>query len=278
MLIEDSESVIDGHVEPGLADVGTVAAIAVVVFAPSVALHEVAHAVAGFAAGGQPHLISSTDLRGDWSALNPIGFVWLGLSGSLLNWALAWIGLIAFQRLAPMQSTWRALAWLGLTVNGLIASVYMIISPAVGFGDWMTIVSQFNAVGILRGVASTMGIVVTWAWFRTVRRTLGQLVGPGPRMVERSRRIALVGWVTGGALAAAAALMSPLGLRWAIAIAIGSTMGTTWPMLAAARSVHRVPPSQEVGVGPIGRRWGWLVVAGVVAVVFVGGFGRGFTW
>ena len=279
-MTDRSEAWHGAPTEVGRPDVVAIAAVAIVAFAPTVALHEAAHAVAGIAAGGHPTLMSSTDLRGDWSALTPTGFVWLGLSGSLLNWALAFLGLLAFERLDPRRSKWRLLSWLILTANGLIAAVYMTISSAVGFGDWMTILSQHPAVNILRGVASAVGLALTLAWLRLVRRTLAELVGVGPPMVvvARARRIAMVSWLTGGALAAAAALMSPLGLGWALAIAVGSTMGTTWPMLAAARSVHRTPPRDGAEPGLIEPSWALVAAAGVMAAVFVLGFGRGFTW
>lgn len=47
--------------------------------------HELAHVFAGSLAGGSPTLITSTEVRGDFEARSPAGFVAFGIAGSVVN-------------------------------------------------------------------------------------------------------------------------------------------------------------------------------------------------
>lgn len=255
----------------------TVVAIACVVYASAIALHELAHALTGLAVGGQPTLISSTDVRGNWENVGQLGFMALGMSGSAVNWLLAVLGIIWIQRARPRSSA-RFFPWLLLAVNGFIPSVYMVASPLLGFGDWMTILSRFQHQLILRVFIAIVGINVAFAWFALVSRWLTRIVAgvPEGRRIPLARRLTLTSWLTGGVLAVAAALLSPLGLPRALLIAAGSTLGTTFLILPAARLAEsarrRVAPTIWDGVGP---GLVWTPVGTLLAAVFIFFLGRG---
>jgi len=60
----------------------TAIAIAWIVYATAIALHEAGHYVAGLLVGGTPTLLSTTDLRGSWAGVTAAGLVASGASGS----------------------------------------------------------------------------------------------------------------------------------------------------------------------------------------------------
>lgn len=255
----------------------TTAALAVVTYASALMLHEIGHALAGAAVGGTPTLISSTDLRGDWSSVSTPGFLLIGISGSLVNWILAGLGLILLRRKTPASAHLKFLAWLLLAVNGFMASVYMVVSPLLGFGDWATLLGRLSARWPLRLVTALVGGVLTLWWFRLSARWLACLVaGAGVEArLGTARALVASSWCTGGVLSIMAALFSPLGLAWAVPIAVGSTLGTTWPLLPAARSAAEQGCEEPVGLNGISRSWAWQLGAVAVGLVFVFGFGPG---
>ena len=82
-------------------------------------------------------------------------------------------------------------------------------------------------------------------------------------------------WLSGGAVAVAAALWSPLGLTWAVPIAAGSTLGTTWPMMGAARLAAERRPGTDVDSPGIGPSHLWMAGGAILGLAFVGFVGRG---
>lgn len=107
----------------------TVVAIAVVTYTSAIMLHEGAHAVAGVLVGGDSTMISSTDLRGDWSGVTTPGYVLISVSGSLINAMLAALGVFLLWSKRVRTDAQRFFAWLMLAVNGFVA----------GFGPGMAL-------------------------------------------------------------------------------------------------------------------------------------------
>lgn len=273
----------------------TVVAVAVVVYGTAVMLHELGHVAAGWLGGGAPDFVSSTDTRGDWSAMGRGGFVALGASGSAVNVALAALGLVLLGRLRRHQPRGGGylFAWLLFAVNATLAGVYLTISPLAAFGDWNTVLRRFEPQVPLRLLAAAAGAAMTvWAT-RTAARALRPLISslPAERRTTLTLRLVRTCWLAGTAAAVAAALLSPLGLGWALFIATGSTLGCTWPMLLAARRAaegDRAGPRTDDGGleqagqgaddGPVelvGAHRGWIAAGVVVAAVFVFVFGPG---
>jgi hypothetical protein len=212
-------------------DVPTVVGMSVVVFAVALAVHELAHAVVASLHGADPALVSSTDMRGDMSALDQGATAWTAAAGSLANWGLAFLGLAILH--AATGPSGRILGWIVAAVNGLIPATYMIASPLIGFGDWMTAIARLDARAPLRVVVGVVGVGLLAGWARLLGRRLELLLDPvaDTRREHSAVRLTRTVWISGGTLALAASLFSPLGPFWAIPIALGSTLGTTWPLL-----------------------------------------------
>lgn len=236
-----------GRIDRASLHLPTVAAVGVLVFAVALITHELAHAIVAYALGGGPALISSTDTRGDWSGLSANDILLVGVSGSAVNAVLAGVGWLVFRRGVGKPTTGTALAWLTFAVNAWIPTTYLVVSPAFGFGDWATIIAEFPNRGPLRASLAVTGLFVAGLLWKGTVATLARLVGNGPKESRRlqASRLVRTAWLAGGAVAVAASLLSPLDLTWAVPIAAGSTLGTTWPILAAADRVaeHPVPGS-----------------------------------
>lgn len=255
---------------PGAGTTWTAIAIAWIVYAAAIVLHEAGHYVAGLLVGGAPTLLSTTDLRGSWEGVSAAGLVAIGASGSMVNVVLAVAGWL-LARARPRSAALRWLAWLTVAVNGFIVGLYMIVSPALDFGDWNTILRSFAWHQGLRVAFVLIGIVATLRWFQLVRNLAGGAV-PGLGAGWGAPLVRIV-WLASGALAAAAALLSPLGWRWAIPISIGSTLGTTWPMVVAARAAARGASGD--GGETLRASPAWIAAGSATALVLVLVFGPG---
>ncbi len=255
----------------------TVVAIAVTVYAVGIALHELGHVTAGIVVGGNPALVSSTDVRGDWSEVSRGGDVLIGISGSLVNWILAALG-YCMLRVRKISGASRYFAWLLMAVNGFFAFVYMAASPLIAFGDWVTILRGFPLETPLRVVTSAMGIALTCWWMRLSARQLAPLF-PAPTQAARLAKaypVTLTSWLAGGSIAAVASLLRPLELRWALIVAIASTFGTTWTLRPTARLAARHELSAEEGhAQSIGPSVTWMVAGTAIGLAFVFWLGPG---
>ncbi|MDX1493625.1 MAG: hypothetical protein R3253_06185 [Longimicrobiales bacterium] len=256
-------------------DLLTVAAAAVLVYAITLIVHELAHALSAMAAGGEVSLISSTDTRGDWSQLSERDVVLVGLSGSAVNALLALIGWLVARRHMGRPTTVTLLAWLFFAVNAWMPVSYLVASPVFDVGDWATIVDAFPNRGPLRASLAATGLFTAGLLWKETVPSLARLVGNGSAVDRRLRaeRLVRVAWGAGGSIAVVAALFSPLALSWALPIAAGSTLGTTWPMLPAADRVGQHPvPGAPLSVS---RSWTIIVLGAVVGMVLAGVFGPG---
>lgn len=247
------------------------------VYALALIGHELAHASAGLALGGRPTLVSATDAMGDWSGLGQTDVLLVGISGSVANGIMALVSWLLFRRSVAGRSpsTMALVAWIAFAVNAWIPVSYLVVSPALGFGDWATIIDQYPNRGPLRASLSVTGLFIAGLVWKETGPSLARLVGNGSSADRTARAVRIVraAWLTGGGVAVLAALFSPLHPPWAIGIAVGSTFGTTWPLLPAAGTVTETP----VPGSPLTVPRSWLVVAlGLTAGgVLVGVFGPG---
>lgn len=260
---------------PPELDLLTVAAAAILIYSTALVFHEAAHALLALVAGGEPFLISSTDTRGDWSRLGERDILLVGLSGSAVNLLLALAGWLLFRRQAGRPATVALLAWLCFAVNAWMPVSYLVVSPIFGFGDWATIVDAFPNRGPLRASLAATGLFMAGLLWKETVPSLARLVGNGSAAHRRHRAgwLVRVAWAAGGSVAMVASLLSPLALIWALPIAAGSTLGTTWPILPAADRVGEHPvPGKPLSVP---RSWPLIVLGAAAGVVLLGVFGPG---
>lgn len=214
----------------------SISILASAAYALSIGLHEAAHAITGLITGGAPALVSSTDVRGDFSGVSDAGYAAIGASGSLVNLLAAAVGYVLLQPSAHRTDGVRVFGWVLFAISGFIPFVYLVFSPLLGFGDWTSVFNRLDAPLPFRLAASGAGVLLSFVWFRLSSRILAGMIGENAHASRKgiAQKIAVTSWLAGTAVALAAAILSPLDFAWALLIATGSTMGTTWLLLPAA--------------------------------------------
>lgn len=228
--------------------------------------HESAHVLAGWLSGGSPTLITATEVRGDFGALSPAGFLALGASGSLVNVLLCGLGWWGLKR-TSISAESRLSAWFFFAVNGMLVTTKMMGEAMAGFGDLMTILRPFESTTYPRVLVAVGGTVGVIFMVRRAGATLAMLVPPGEpqkRTVE-ALRIVSIGALVSGILVLGGAVASPVGTVRGILLALGAGLGPFLPLLFATRIVQRTPSihADAVATGT----WPWILAAGAMTLV-----------
>jgi len=254
--------------------IGAIAASAVLTISLAAMCHEAGHVLAGRMAGGSPTLITATETKGDFDALSPGGFVALGISGSLVNVLFAALGWWALRR-RPETAEGRLTAWFFFGVNGMIAALKMMGEPMMGFGDWMTILRPFPALGTTRIVAALAGTAAVAFMVRRSGRELSGLVPAGdpPRRRAEALRIISLGGLASSGLLLMASAMSPLGLTRATLLALGAGLGPFVALVFGVRFVAGAEPPSREDARPGGWPWYLGAAAATALLWFVVGPG-----
>lgn len=221
--------------------------------------------------------VSSVGVVGEWSRLDDGGAILVGVAASVMSLALAAVGgwLAHLRRGRP--GTFQLFGWIVLMLNLWIVVVSAIVSPVAGTGDWMVIVDRFPNRLALQASIRVGGLFAAAAVWRITVPTLARVVGNGLAAHREERGAAIVWsvWLSSGALALVGALLAPAGLALSVAVALGGTLGSTWPILFAGRSIGEVPvPGNPL---KLQGRAGLLVVATLTGLAFVTVMGRGLS-
>jgi len=229
--------------------------------------HEGAHVLAGWSAGGTPHLLTSTEVVGDFDTLSPGGFVALGASGSVMNLLFCLVGWWLLGRSRTMGPHLRLFAWFLFAVNGMLVVTAMMGESLVGFGDWMTILRPWPATGSLRilfAVLGTLGLIVM---VRRSGSTLGTILPPGETSWRRAEavRIVLIGAAASALLVLGGAAASPVGSTRGVLLALAAGLGPFVPIAFGLRFALRV--DSRVADVPPSSGWPWLAATVVVVLL-----------
>jgi hypothetical protein len=256
---------------PRLLDLWTIAAIAVSAAVITDFIHEgLGHGGMCLATGAKPLVLStvhfecSADTR-----LVAAG----GTLANLIFGALFW-GAARAVKAAP----WRYFFWLLMTLNLFDAGGYFLFSGIGNFGDWAAVVAGWQPPWAWRVGLIALGAVTYFLFFvplcvRELRPFLGK---DAEIRVRRARQLTVVPYLTGGVLSCAAGVLNPVGplliLVSAAAASFGGHSGLAWmwTLLHGPRI-----PSSELQMPEIERNRGWMIVAAVLAIVFIAGLGPG---
>ncbi len=200
-----------------------------------------------------------------------------GTLANLIFGAVFWGAARASKRSAP----WRYFFWLLMTFNLLDAGGYFLFSGIGNFGDWSAVVAGWQPAWAWRIGLVALGTVTYFLLFVPLCvRELRPFLGKDPEMrVPRARGLAVVPYLTSGILSCVAGALNPVGplliLLSAAAASFGGHSGLAWmwTLLHGPRI-----PSSELQMPEIERSWGWMIAAGVLAIVFVTVLGPGVTF
>lgn len=257
---------------PRLLDLCTIAAIAVSAAVITDFIHEgLGHGGMCLATGAKPLVLStvhfecSADTR-----LVAAG----GTLANLIFGALFWSAARAVKQAAP----WRYFFWLLMTLNLFDAGGYFLFSGIGNFGDWAAVVAGWQPPWAWRVALVALGAVTYFLLFvplcvRELRPFLGK---DAEIRVRRARQLTVVPYLTGGILSCAAGALNPVGplliLVSAAAASFGGHSGLAWmwTLLHGPRI-----PSSELQMPEIERNRGWMIVAAILAIMFIAGLGPG---
>jgi hypothetical protein len=258
--------------DPYLPDRWTIAAIAIAAMVIADIIHEgLGHGGMCVATGGQPLVLStvhfecSADTR-----LVAAG----GTLANLIFGALFWGAARAVKQSAP----WRYFFWLLMTFDLLDAGGYFLFSGIGNFGDWAAVVAGWQPPWAWRVGLVALGAVTYFLLFvpLCLRELLPFLGTDAEIRVRRARQLTLVPYLTAGVLSCAAGALNPVGpiliLMSAAAASFGGHSGLAW-MWTLLRG-PRIP-SSALQMPEIERNRGWMIVAVVLAIMFIAGLGPG---
>jgi hypothetical protein len=235
-------------------------------------IHEgLGHGGMCIATGGQPLAISTVHFECS------VDTRLVAAGGTLANFvfgSLFWVAARAVKHTA----SWRFFFWLLMTLNLFDAGGYFLFSGVGNFGDWAAVVAGWQPAWAWRVGLIALGAVTYFWWFvpfclRELRPFLGR---DGQIRVRRARRLMLTSYCTAGILSCVAGALNPVGPLLILVSAAASSFGGhsglawMWTLLQGPRI-----PKSELQMPEIGRSWGWIIAAAILAVVFVAGLGPG---
>jgi hypothetical protein len=260
----------------------TVAAIAVIVYALSILLHEgVGHGGACLFVGAKPIVLSSMDFECSVldDGLSPMRIVAAGGTiATLIGGALAFV----LYKLVPGPRVLRYALWLFAAVNLMQGTGYFLFSGIGGVGDWATVVESWEPEALWRTGLVILGLVSYVLVTKGVFSSLDPFVGEArPRRYKHAMRLGIIPYVAGAALSIAAGAFNPGGLRLILmsgaAASLGGTSGLVWGP-QTLRGDTTPSDMLEIPVTIVDRSWFTIVLAALVAVGFIAVFGKGVTF
>ena len=256
--------------------IATISAAAILTVGFAMMFHEAAHVLAGKWAGGIPTLITSTEVKGNFDNLSPIGFVVLGAAGFIINLIFLALGASGLNR-KHASSELQLIAWFFFVVNGMIVTTAMFSESLVGFGDWMTILNPFPNTTILRVVIVILGTLGLIFMVRRSGTLLAKIIPPGESIQRKAeaRRIVLIGAVASTVLVLGGSIANPIGTTRSVLLALGAGLIPFIPAFFGTRYVSRFP-SENIELIESGG-WFLYLAAGLTTIVIWFIIGPGIT-
>jgi hypothetical protein len=255
----------------GSPDTLTIIAIAIVATVIGDVLHEgVGHGGACLLTGGHPLALSTVhfDCDNDGRLIAAGGTIANFIAG-LFFWFAS--------RSVTRSTHLRYFLWLSMTMNFFGAGGYFLFSGVGNIGDWADVIAGFQPAWLWRTGLALVGVgsygLFMWIALLEMRPFLPKA---GPERWKRARKLSLVSYFTDGILACIAGLFNPVGMILvAISAAAASFGGASglywmWNWLKGPRI-----PVGTFEMPPLTRSRGWIVVASILAMVFVAVLGPG---
>jgi hypothetical protein len=198
------------------------------------------------------------------------------LAGPLVS-VLTGVVCLQLSRLPRLTGAGFYFLWLLGALGLMDAAGYALFSGASSLGDLGT-----TSAGALHGVTPEwlwrVGLflvgVVTYIWVMriAVAALAPRATGAGDGRVRCAQRVALISYLTGGAVAVLIGLCNPPGLVIVVTSAIASSFGGTIGLLFMMQWLQRQPDGQGPGLY-FARSWGWIGIAAVLTVAYAAIFG-----
>jgi len=252
-------------------DVLTICAISILAAILSNILHEgVGHGLIALLTGAKSGVLTTVA----WSSEFDSRLVAAG--GTLVNVVaglMFWFALRSSQNASlPM----RYFLLISAAFNLFAGTGYFFFSGVTDFGDWAAVISGLAPHWLWRVLLVVLGAVSYYAAVRVVGVGLRRYVGVPREQQRRLRKLTIVPYISAILLLSIAGLLNPLGIQllWqsALPATAGGQSGLLWLQYYIPRGTgpNRTPEQVE-------RNSGWIVAAGILALVYIVVLGRGIT-
>jgi hypothetical protein len=260
-----------GRQPPDNDDMLSICAISIVAGILTNVLHEgVGHGLTALLSGAQSGVLTTVA----WSSAFDSRLVEAG--GTLANLAAALLFWLALRIARHTSLPIRYFALIACTFNLFTGTGYLFFSGVSNFGDWAVVISGLHPHWLWRALLVVVGAGSYYAAVLVVGIGLVRYVGIERAQQRRLRKLTVVPYLSGIVLASLAGLLNPIGMQllWqsALPATAGGQSGLLWLQ-------YYIPRGTEPMVAPEGlaRDYAWIVVAAVLALVYVAVLGRGIT-
>lgn len=256
---------------PNADDVLTICAISIVAGILTNILHEgVGHGLTALLTGAKSGVLTTVA----WSSTYDSRLVEAG--GTLVNLAAGLLFGLALGTAKHLSLSARYFLLIGCAYNLFTGTGYFLFSGVTNFGDWAAVISGLDPHWLWRVLLVVGGAITYFVAALGVGIGLVRYVGVRREQQRRLRKLTFVPYLCAIALASAAGLLNPLGIEllWqsALPATAGGQSGLLWLQYYVPRGTE---PRQEPG--GLGRNYVWIVLAGILAPLYVVVLGRGIT-
>lgn len=259
------------QLSPSADDVLTICAISIVGGILTNILHEgVGHGLTALLTGAKSGVLTTVAWSSAFdSRLVEAGGTLANLAASLVFWLV-----LRSAKLASMPMRYFLL--IACAFNLFTGTGYFFFSGVTNFGDWAAVISGLHRHWLWRALLVVAGASSYFAAALVVGIGLVHYVGVGRHEQGRLRKLTVVPYLSGIVLASVAGLLNPIGMQllWqsALPATAGGQNGLLWLQYYIPRGTE---PKRAQDRLP--RNYVWIVVAAVLAFIYVVVLGRGIT-
>ena len=271
---ESSTTAVPSHSERPTTtadDALTICAISVVAGILTNVLHEgVGHGLIALLTGTKSGVLTTVA----WSSAFDSRLVAAG--GTLVNLAAALVFWLALRSAKRTSMPTRYFLLISCAFNLFTGTGYFFFSGVTNFGDWAAVISGLHPHWLWRVLLAIVGASSYCAAVLVVGIGLVRYVGVPRDHQRRLRKLTIVPYFSAILLASVAGVLNPLGIQllWqsALPATAGGQSGLLWLQYYIPRGTepNRTPEQVE-------RNSGWIVAAGILALVYTVVLGRGIT-
>jgi hypothetical protein len=259
------------QLSPIADDVLTICAISVVAGILTNVLHEgVGHGLTALLTGAKSGVLTTVA----WSSAFDSRLVEAG--GTLVNLAAALVFWLALRSTKHAPLPVRYFLLITCAFNFFTGTGYFFFSGVTNFGDWAAVISGLHPHWLWRALLVIVGASSYYASVLFVGIGLVRYVGVPRDQQKRLRKLTIVPYFSAILLASVAGVLNPLGMQllWqsALPATAGGQSGLLWLQYYIPRGTepNRTPEQVE-------RNSGWILAAGILALVYTVVLGRGIT-
>jgi len=257
--------------KPGADDTPTICAISVVAAILANVLHEgVGHGLTALLSGAPSGVLTTVA----WSSAFDSRLVEAG--GTLVNLVAALVFWLVLRSAKNAAMPMRYFLLVNCAFNLFSGTGYFFFSGVTNFGDWAAVISGLHSHWLWRTLLVVGGAAAYYAAVRVVGIGLVRYVGVPRDQQSRMRNLTILPYFSAIVLSSLAGLLNPFGIQllWqsALPATAGGQSGLLWLQYYIPR---RAEPQRNPDA--ISRSFVWMIVAVVLAFVYVVVLGRGIT-